>query len=249
MVDESSGNRRGGEDDPPDGALADFHSTLRRLKRDGCNLLVVGDPPRSAFTRASATMLGDPDARRWRVFALTDATPESVYDRLPATSAAPRSPSETTKVVNHALPPRPITDEMDPAIATISEVSVSDANLAGLRTELRAAIADFGVRSRRPAEVRVAVDSLAPLLDHYDFDVVRRCLRAVGERVSEHAAMAHYVLPEPYDSERCRRLVDEFDAVVELRAAPEGRDEPEERWHLADAETPTPWVPLHPAAD
>ncbi|MFC7081689.1 DUF7504 family protein [Halorussus caseinilyticus] len=81
-------NERG--DGPPDDSLARFQSKLRQLKSEGCNLLVVGDAPREVFTRASASMLGDPDARRWRVFALTDASPESVYDRLPAASAAPR---------------------------------------------------------------------------------------------------------------------------------------------------------------
>lgn len=244
MSGEGSENEYGAGGGPPDEEFADFHSALRRLKSDGCNLLVVGDPPRSVFTRASETMLGDPDARRWRVFALTDATPESVYDRLPTASATPHSPAETTKVVNHALPPRPITDDVDQSVATIPEISVSDANLAGLRSELCDAIDDFGVRSRRPAEVRVAVDSLAPLLDHYEFEVVRRCLRTVGERVHEHAAMAHYVLPEPYDSQRCQRLAGEFDAVIELQTAPEGRDAPEERWHLPGWDAPTPWVPL-----
>jgi hypothetical protein len=244
MSDDEPGNERTGENDPPYENLTDFQSRLRRLKCEGCNLLVVGGPPREVFTRASEAMLGDPDARRWRVFALTDATPQSVYDRLPATSAAPRPPSETTRIVNHALPPRPITDDVDSSVATVPEVSVSDANLAGLRTELCEAIDDFGARSHRPAEVRLAVDSLAPLLDNYEFDVVRRCLRAVGERVYEHDAMAHYVLPEPYDSQRCQRLEDEFDAVVELRTGPEGREEAEERWRFPGADATTPWVPL-----
>ncbi|MFC7081690.1 DUF7504 family protein [Halorussus caseinilyticus] len=94
-------------------------------------------------------------------------------------------------------------------------MSVGDANLTGLRTELGEAMREFCSQSYRPAEVRVTVDSLAPLLDHYEFDVVRRFLRAVGERVYDCDAMAHYVLPRSYDSEWCRRLRPEFDAVVE----------------------------------
>lgn len=236
--------RRRDRSDPPDGEVAAFHATLQRLKRGGCSLLVVGDAPRRVFTRASGAMLGDPDVRRWRVFALTDAAPESVRERLPAAADAPRSLAETTKVVNHALPPQPIADDVGASTVTVPEVSVGDPGLSGFRTELREAIAEFGAQSRRPAEVRVAVDSLAPLLDHYDLGVVRRCLRAVGESVAEHAAMAHYILPEPYDGRRCQRLVDEFDAVIELRAAGEDRADPQERWHLPDRETPTPWVPV-----
>jgi len=236
-------NERGTDGQPASTTLTEFRSRLQRLKREGCNLLVSGTPPRQVFTQASATMLGDPDARRWRVFALTDADPESVYDRLPSASAAPRPPAETTRIVNHAVPPRPITDAPELPAASLPEVTVSDANLAGLRSELGDAIADFGARSHQPAEVRIAVDSLAPLLDHYEFDVVRRFLRTVGERVHDNDAMAHYVLPEPYDGDRCRRLADEFDAVVELRTVPESHDA-EERWHFPESDLTTPWVPL-----
>ncbi|WP_135827624.1 DUF7504 family protein [Halorussus halobius] len=240
MAGESIGNSYASERDR-NGALPGFRSRLRTLKSEGCNLLVVGDPSREVFTRASGTMLGDPDARRWRVLALTDADPESVYDRLPAASVAPRPPTETTRVLNHATPPRPITETTDGLGATVPEVTVGDANLAGLRSRLCEAVADFGARSRRPSALRVAVDSLAPLLAHYESDVVRRFLRTVGDRVREHDAMAHYVLPEPYDGDRCRRLADEFDAVVELRTV---AGDPEERWHLPDSGVTTPWVPL-----
>lgn len=229
-------------DDPPSGPVAGFRSHLRTLKSEGCNLLLAGDPPREVFTRASEAMLGDHDIRRWRVFALTDADPESVYDRLPAASVAPRPPAETTRVLNHAVPPRPITDATDGPEATLPEVTVGDANLAGLRTQLCEAVADFGARSRHPSELRVAVDSLAPLLAHYEFDVVRRFLRLVCDRVCEHDGMAHYVLPDAYDSDRCQRLVDEFDAVVELRTVAGGHAE--ERWHLREPDVTTPWVPL-----
>ncbi|WP_137286476.1 DUF7504 family protein [Halorussus salinisoli] len=251
---------RNERDEPPDDGLAVFRMKLRQLKTEGCNLLVVGDAPREVFTRTSEGMLGDSAARRWRVFALTDASPESVYDRLPAASDTPRPLSKTTKVVNHALPPRPITDLADTPVAAVPEVSVGDANLAGLRTELDEAIREFCSQSYRPAEIRVTVDSLAPLLDHYEFEVVRRFLRTVGERVHDCDAMAHYVLPRPYDSEYCQRLVSEFDAVVELRTVPEETradagesnqsntgtrsHHAEERWHLPNSDTTMPWIPL-----
>jgi len=225
------------------GALAYFRSHLRRLKSEGCNLLLAGEPSREVFTRASETLLGDSDIRRWRVFALTDADPESVYDRLPAASVAPRPPAETTRVVNHATPPRPITAAADGPEATLPEVTVGDANLAGLRTQLCETIADLGARSCHPSELRVAVDSLAPLLAHYEFDVVRRFLRLVGNRVREHDGMAHYVLPDAYDSDRCQRLAGEFDAVVELRTVA-GDHDAEARWHLREPDVTTPWVPL-----
>jgi hypothetical protein len=234
--------------------LPAFQSVLRRLKTEGCNLLVVGDPPREVFTRASRCMLGDPDARRWRVLALTDASPESVADRIPAASAGSRSPADATTVVNHAPPSRPTTDSVETPVASVPEVDVGDADLVGLRTAVVDAVREFCDRSFRPAEVRVAVDSLSPLLDHHETAAVRRFLRTVGECVHECDAMAHYVLPEPYGSDRCQRLVGEFDAVIELRTAPadDRSGSPraaEERWHLPESGTTMPWVPVRNRAE
>lgn len=253
MSDVIRGNER--ETDPPDEDLAVFQSRLRRLKREGCNLLVVGDAPRELFTRASASMLGDGDARRWRVFGLTDATPESVRNRLPAASVAPRPRSETTKIVSHPIASQRTTDAAG-TTAPVPEVTVSDVGLPEFRRELLDTIESFGAQSHRPAEVRLSVDSLAPLFDRYDRESVRRFLRTVTDCIHDWNAMAHYVLPVAYDSDRCQRLVDEFDAVVELRTISERRDEKspsddsprpyraEERWHLPESDATMPWVSI-----
>lgn len=253
MSDAIRGNERG--TDPPDENLTLFQSRLGQLKREGCNLLVVGDAPRELFTRASESMLGDPDARRWRVFGRTDATPESVRNRLPAASVAPRPQSETTQIVSHPIAPQRTTDAAE-TTTHIPEVTVSDTGLSGFRSELLEAIEQFNARSHRPAEVRLSVDSLAPLLDCYDREAVRRFLRTVTDRVYDWNAMAHYVLPVAYDSDRCQRLVDEFDAVVELRTTSEQADEQssfddsprsyhaQERWHLPESDATMPWVSL-----
>lgn len=253
MSDVIHGNER--ETDPPDEDLAAFQSRLRRLKREGCNLLVVGDAPRELFMRASASMLGDADARRWRVFGRTDATPESVRDRLPAASVAPRPQSETTKIVSYPIASQRTTETAG-TTGHVPEVTVSDVCLPGFRSELLAALEEFSTRSHRPAAVRLSVDSLAPLLDRYDREVVRQFLRTVTDRVHDWNAMAHYVLPVAYDSDQCQRLVDEFDAVVELRTTSERVDEQsssddspqayraEERWHLPELAATMPWVSL-----
>lgn len=260
--------------DPRGERLARFQSVLRRFKREGSTLLVVGDAPREVFTRASASMLGDPDARRWRVVVSTDATPESVSDRLSAASAGSRPPAETTAVLDYA--PSAVrssvtetavrseatetavrssaTDPSEATVASETDATVADADLDGLRSALVAAVREFRDRSFRPAEVRVAVDSLAPLLDDHGVAAVRRFLRTVRECVYDCDAMAHYVLPEPYDGDRCQRLAGEFDAVVELRApagtdgsasdAAAGSRPAEERWHLPASGVTMPWVPV-----
>jgi hypothetical protein len=83
-------------------------------------------------------------------------------------------------------------------------------------------------------------------VEHYGADVVRRCLAAVGGHVRKHDAMAHYVLPDGYDSERVESLVPSVDAVIELRTvnpAEYGHDA-QQRWHVPDRDITTDWTPL-----
>lgn len=232
------------------GGDADFRALLRTLREDGCNLLVVGDAPRRLFTRASASLLGGTDDRRYRLLAVTDASRRSVAERLPDPDETPGSFEETVRVVNHAAPPRSVAGDRstDAELPGVAETRVVDPQLAGLQAQLADAMAAFDRRAGglAPAELRVGLDSLDPLVDHYEAGVVRRCLRVVTGYVADHRGMGHYVLTRPYDSDRARSLAGEFDAVVEIRAVDAAGDGPaaEERWHVPDRELTTDWMAL-----
>ncbi|UPV74300.1 hypothetical protein M0R89_17405 [Halorussus limi] len=229
-----------------------FLDVLRELKADGCNLLVVGDAPRRLFTEASAGLLGGPEERRYRLLAVTDASAQSVVERLPDPEETPGEFAETTEIVNHASPPRSVVDagasRNAPPLSDLSERRVVDPQLAGLQAELAESMATFNRHAGglRPAQLRVGVDSLGALFEHYDAGVVHRCLQVVTGYVDDYDAMGHYVLTEPYDSERAERLADDFDAVVEIRAVDGGRDDhhAEERWHVSSHDLVTDWFPL-----
>lgn len=248
--DSTGGHARG--DEPPNDDLTDFLGLLNELKSTGCNLLVVGDAPRHLFTRASSRMLGDADAVRYRVLATTDATAQSIAERLPDPAESPRSLSETTHVLNHAGGLRSITSatgaNTPPKLSGIRETRIADPELAGLQAALVGAIEDFTDEADdiRPADIRVSIDSLEPLLDSYGEDVVRRCLRLVGGHVRDHDAMAHYVLPKPFESDAVQQLADDVDAIVEIRliGSPEGDQHAEQRWHVPGRGLKVGWTPL-----
>ncbi|NHN61504.1 MULTISPECIES: hypothetical protein [Halorussus] len=241
--------RRSPDDLPPDDTTA-FLTLLNELKATGCNLLVVGDAPREAFTRASAQLFGDADVLRHRVLAVTDATPGIVADRLPDPGEAPRPIAETTRLVTHAGVPRSAAAdaELPPELADVRETRIADPELRGLEAALVDAIDDAADAAEHlsAADLRVGVDSLAPLLDHYGVDVVRRCLEGVGERVRDYRAMAHYVLPVARDADPVRALASQADAVIELRAVePADRDRnAQQRWHVPARDITTEWTPL-----
>src|SRR6056297_600731 len=236
-----SSTPRGGDDGPPDDEIDQFLNVLNELKATGCNLLVVGDVPRDVFTRASSQLLGDSDILRYRVLAVTDATTQSVADRLPDAQTTPLPLTETTRIVNHAGAPRSVTDQSEaapPELAGIHETCVADPQLQGLQSSLVEAIQAVArnAETLEPSDLRVGVDSLTPLVEHHGEEVVRNCLELVGAYVRDNDAMAHYVLPDDYDAERVQSLVPSVDAVIELRTVDpdEHGHDVEQRWHVPD---------------
>lgn len=241
----------GTDDSLPDDEFTDFLSLLNELKATGCNLLVVGDARPELFTRASASLLGSPESLRYRLLAVTDASPRSVAERLPDPSETPRPLAETTKLVNHAATPRSVASASASApsdLDSIPEARVADPKLEGLQSALVEGVEEFGERTEdlRPSTLRVGVDSLGTLLDHHGESVVRRCLRIVGAHVRARDAMAHYVLRDDYDSERVQALADEVDAVIEIRSVnpdAHGHDA-QQRWHVPSRDLAVDWVRL-----
>lgn len=240
----------GSDDDTPDEDLSDFLGLLNELKSTGCNLLLVGDAPRRLFTRASHRMLGADDETRYRILAVTDATPQSVADRLPDPAESPRPISETTHVLNHVGSLRSITDATEastpPKLVGVKETRVVDPKLEGLQSALVDAISTFANHGYplRPSDLRVGLDSLEPLLDFYDENVVRQCLRTVGQQARTHDAMAHYVLPQPYDSDVVQTLANDVEAVVELRLSDSMDGTGEQRWLVPGKDMQTNWATL-----
>ena len=251
MASENPAARGSDGSSPPDDDLTAFINLLNELKATGCNLLVVGDESREVFTRASGQLLGGADVLRHRVLAVTDATSQSIAERLPDPNSTPRPLTETTTVLNHTGAPRSVTaaenPETPPELAGIEEICIADPELRGLQSGLTDAIVDVGTRADlEPSDLRVGIDSLDPLLDHHGEDAVKRCLDAVGGYVRDQCAMSHYVLRESYDSDAVQTLLPSVDAAIELRTVdPEEYDhDAQQRWHVPRRDLTTDWTPL-----
>lgn len=63
---------------------------------------------------------------------------------------------------------------------------------------------------------------------------------AVLDRTRASGGLAHVHPDSAYRSDPVRRLEPRFDAVIEVRAAPD----PAQRWHFPDRDQVTAWVPL-----
>lgn len=211
-------------------AEAEFTRTLQRLKRRGCNLLLVGTVSDGVLTAASQKLLGDASERRYRLVVLSGMA-RADDSRLPADDAA-----GAAQVVTHGAERR-AGGGVD---AELSEHHVDD--IAELGSAISESITTFGDEGDglNPGELRVCLDSLDSLLSRYDRPVVRQFLGIVTGQIRGANGMGHVVLPYDYEDETVQEFAPLFDAVIEYRVAEGGQ----ERWHFTHRDLESPWLPV-----
>ena len=218
-----------------------FAQALSALKRRGSNVLVVGEGRDCSQLDACRRLLGDATAGPRHRILVSTAEGIDIDRRLP--TEEPRSGSIT--LVDRAIKTRSATAAESPSTSSIGSVStklVEDGELGSLGEATAEAIATVEAEGPlAPAELRVCVDLLTPLLDEHDEQDVSEFLRTLGEEIRRVNAMGHVHLPVEYGSEPVETLAPAFDAVVELRVSGE---ESEQRWHLQDEGITTDWLTL-----
>ncbi|UPV74188.1 hypothetical protein M0R89_16815 [Halorussus limi] len=219
----------------------EFQEVLKRLKHDGCNLLVTGAVSEDVTVKATRTLLGASNAERKRVVALADSRTETVRERLPP---GVESDDPNVWLIDQDARQRSVPKAVESAAVTIPSADAGQSALGRLREEIIAAIdyfsdADGGLE---PAELRLSVSSLARMAHEHDPDRVARFVRSVSAMVRGVHGMAHYHLPRPDDDGVVERLSPLFDARIELRK----RDglPTEQRWHVPEHDQTTEWVRL-----
>jgi hypothetical protein len=210
-----------------------FAQALEDLKREGSNLLLVGDTDGGAHAAASRRLIGDDSAPRRRLFVFTEG--EGVCADLPA-----EVDPATTTVVTQASEDGTATPEGWPDV----EERVVDSSLLGpLATEVVAAVdeIDEAAGGLDPAQLRVCFDSVTSLARDHDSENVFRTLHLITSRVRQVNGMGHYHLRVDRDHDYVRLLEAVFDAVVEVRVDDGGV---QQRWHLRDEEVTSDWIAL-----
>jgi hypothetical protein len=210
-----------------DGTTA-FTRALASLKREGSNLLVVGDASDATHTAACSRLLGDAGSDRQRTLVTTDR------DACARESPPPHGATEiryapATRSAAAASGHPPATDRVR--------------DLSGLGEAIVEAIeaADHRTGGLAPAQFRLCVDSLEPLAAVHSERAVFRFLHATTNEVRAARGMGHYHLPLAADSEAVRTFEPLFDAVVEVR---EESASAQQRWRLTDSRADTDWLPL-----
>jgi hypothetical protein len=206
-----------------------FSQELSALKREGSNILLVGDETDATHVCACRRLLGNAsDDPRHRLLVFTEE-----YDACERLSDG---------VGDSA---RVIFQQVDgPSDHSCLEESVVHSRLlSALGKEIIASVDEFeeGSDGLDPAELRICVDSLAPLLDEHAPENVFRLLHMVTSRVRQASGMGHFHLNVDRDDDAVHLLEPLFDAIVEVRTDGETT---EHRWHLRDREVSSGWIDL-----
>ena len=216
-----------------------FVSALQTLKQQGCSLLVVGTAPDFVHEAVCREMLGDSTTQTRRRLIVTTDREVSIACTLLSTAAQQLDPT-TVKVLSFNGATRSTTAHAPPPETQIPINHVAGTTLTDLGIAISDAIAEFEAQAPdlAPAELRVCLDSLTPLID-YGRETVFQFLDLLNGRIRHASGMGHVHLPVERDSELVHLLAPVFDAVVELRVQ---ENEPQQRWHLTEADLSSGWM-------
>jgi KaiC/GvpD/RAD55 family RecA-like ATPase len=202
-----------------------FAQRLERLKREGANLLLVGDATPEAHAAASRRLLTGAERSHRHLFVF--ARGADVCTSLPAAadSGAARVVSQAPGEWSDDLPETVVDDPSPDALATavVEELNALDDE------------------SVAPGDLRICFDSITSLVQGNDSEDVFRALHLVTSRVRQVRGLGHFHLRFGRDEDYVRLLEPVFDAIVELRVTDAT---PEQRWYLRDSEVTSDWISL-----
>lgn len=214
-----------------------FTKWLSDLKQTGSNILLTGEVPDEVSAQASRYLFGR-EIRRFRVLALTDQTITNADARLPADTS---SDDPDTWIIDQRCGERSVPATAGSFTSDLGPLEAGDAQQFSNEIQTAISFYDEKAEGLDPAELRVGVDSLFPLVQE-DASAAKRVLRTLGATVRGVRGMAHYHLRVSADEEIVEELMPLFDARVELRKRP--RRNPEQRWYAPDIDAKTPWMEL-----
>lgn len=238
---------------------ATFTHALDTLKQEGSNILLVGSGATTAHKAACERLLGESDEPRYRLFVVTEQSQNSHgVDQVCSHGHDHESERGTTRVIvrsadghdhsdgdedGHARELGKGNDHASEYGPAVTESVVGTELLSVLGTEVIDTVSAFDedAGGLEPSELRVCVDSLAPLLVDHRSENVFRLLHVMTSWVRQVNGMGHFHLPVATDHDAVNLLEPLFDAIVEVRTQDASS---EQRWHLRDQRTTSDWISL-----
>ena len=215
-----------------------FAEQLSRLKQHGTSVLIVGsvrDTHRESITRL---LIGDDAGEiRHRVLVSTNGSTGDCFHYLNNRS------SGLTELITYGAHSRSVSTTSTPIEPVVDESERVAEDLSDLGIEISSAIEriEMDTEELNPADLRVCIDSLVPLLDQYGEERVFTFIHLINGRAITAGGMCQYHLPVERTANVVSVLRPLFDIVIELR---ENQGICQHRWTLVDSEHESGWLPL-----
>ncbi|NUB90495.1 hypothetical protein HTZ84_15515 [Haloterrigena sp. SYSU A558-1] len=223
-----------------------FTAELSQLKRRGASVLVVGAVRTEQRQEVSRRLLGQTTSQpRRRVLVSTTGESHTMSHLADGDDAE----SATTALVNYETQSRGAaaanndSQSMESVSVQSDDSPTTAATLADLGIAVSDAIEEFerDATSLAPGELRIAVDSLVPLLEEYGAERVFKFAHLTNGRTRDADGMIHYHLPLDRDSDVVSVLTPVFDIVIELR---DRNGLFQERWTINDGDYSSGWLSI-----
>lgn len=221
-----------------------FTAELSQLKRQGASVLVVGAVRTEQRRDVCQRLLGQATAQpRRRVLVSTTGEGHNMSHLVDADDIE----SGTTTRVSYETHSRSAaaSNSGSQPMESVSadESPITTTTLADLGIAISGAIeeSEHDDTSLAPGELRIAVDSLVPLLEEYGAKRVFKFAHLTNGRTRDADGMIHYHLPMDRDSDVVSVLTPVFDIVIELR---DRNGVFQERWTINDGDHSSGWLSI-----
>lgn len=205
--------------------------TLEKLKKNGCNIAIVGDTPTITRQQLIQNLFGHPHEERTRVL---------VANRDSASSADEWLPGETThreercKLIQYSL-----------SSYTGSRSNPEDTQFEQLINRVETELTEFasGEPDTLAGRFRFGMVHTSPLIHGLDSDPFTDGFDALTTTITDQSFMGFYSLPLPLQSDRFQSIKQNFDILVEVRSPATTTEQVQQRWEIPNYGK-TPWFQL-----
>lgn len=204
-----------------------FTDALKQYKSTGNNTLVVGTLPQSVAFQLSRTHFGAVDESRYRVLAVTN--PDSQVEQRFPQGLSSADQDEKTRVITYSTTARggaSTTTHAGPFESAGPDLeSDGGDDLDAFKRTLFGEIESLHAESTggfEPAQLRVSLDGLEPLLGMFGADAVDSFVQAVTSVIRTYDGMGQLFLSYPRSHPVVEALEEHFEIVMTIEQQTDG---------------------------
>jgi hypothetical protein len=204
-----------------------FADALKQYKATGNNTLVVGTFPQTTAYQLSRTHFGAVEESRYRVLAVTNPNQDAIEQRFPSELSAVNQ-HERTSVTTYSTTARGGATAAQSSRCSLSGPQIDSENGADLDVFTQALFEEIdslhaaSTGGFEPAQLRVSLDGLEPLLGMFGVDAVDSFVAELTAAIRAYDGMGQFFLSYPRSHSVIEALEQHFEIIMTVEQQPDG---------------------------